>query len=54
LRPADNHLLATGAEQLRSLTPHLRRLAGMAAASEFLGFVGGQDPEQWLRQSTAG
>jgi hypothetical protein len=51
LRPADNHILATGAEGLLRLTPELRRLAGVAPASEFLGLVGGQDPEQWLQQS---
>ncbi|WP_426512664.1 phytanoyl-CoA dioxygenase family protein [Dactylosporangium sp. McL0621] len=48
LRPADNHTLATGPERLRSLTPQLRRLAGVAPASEYLGLVGGRDPEQWL------
>jgi hypothetical protein len=32
----------------------LRRLAGVAAASKYLGFIGGQDPEQWLRQSPSG
>ncbi|WP_213005163.1 phytanoyl-CoA dioxygenase family protein [Paractinoplanes toevensis] len=48
LRPADNHILATGPDGLRSLTPELRRLAGVAPAGEYLGFVGGQDPEQWL------
>ncbi|MEV0397898.1 phytanoyl-CoA dioxygenase family protein [Polymorphospora rubra] len=52
LRPADNHTLATGVEQLRSLTPELRRLAGVAPASEYLGLVGGEDPEQWLLRST--
>jgi ectoine hydroxylase-related dioxygenase (phytanoyl-CoA dioxygenase family) len=52
LRPADNHVLATGPEQLLSLTPQLRRLAGVTPASTYLGFIGGQDPEQWLRQST--
>lgn len=51
LRPADNHLLATGVGRLKLLSPELRRLAGIAAASEYLGFIGGQDPEQWLRQS---
>ncbi len=51
LRPADNHILGTGVQQLRRLSPELRRLAGVAAAGEYLGFVGGQDPEQWLLQS---
>jgi ectoine hydroxylase-related dioxygenase (phytanoyl-CoA dioxygenase family) len=51
LRPAENHILATGFEQLRSLSPQLRRLAGVAPASNYLGFVDGQDPEQWLMQS---
>jgi ectoine hydroxylase-related dioxygenase (phytanoyl-CoA dioxygenase family) len=51
LRPADNHLLATGTDRLLSLPPELRRLAGLAPASEYLGFIGGQDPEQWLRRS---
>jgi ectoine hydroxylase-related dioxygenase (phytanoyl-CoA dioxygenase family) len=51
LRPADNHILGTGRRQLRKLSPELCRLAGVAAASEYLGFVGGQDPEQWLLQS---
>lgn len=51
LRPADNHTLATGVEQLLSLTPELRRLAGVAPASKYLGVVGGQDPEQWLLRS---
>ncbi|WP_329109858.1 phytanoyl-CoA dioxygenase family protein [Micromonospora sp. NBC_01699] len=51
LRPADNHILATGVEQLLSLTPELRRLAGVAPASKYLGVVAGQDPEQWLLQS---
>jgi len=50
LRPADNHILATGVDQLRKLSPQLRRLAGVAPADEYLGFVGGQDPEEWLRQ----
>lgn len=48
LRPADNHTLATGIDRLRALPPEIRRLAGVAAASPFLGFVAGQDPEQWL------
>ncbi|BCJ68289.1 phytanoyl-CoA dioxygenase family protein [Polymorphospora rubra] len=52
LRPADNHTLATGVDQLRSLPPELRRLAGVAPASEYLGLVGGEDPEQWLLRST--
>lgn len=30
LRPADNHILATGVDVLRSLAPGLRRLAGVA------------------------
>jgi ectoine hydroxylase-related dioxygenase (phytanoyl-CoA dioxygenase family) len=47
LRPADNHALAA-AEQLKTLSPQLRRLAGVAAAHRYLGFVAGQDPEQWL------
>lgn len=51
LRPADNHILATGVEQLRRLTPELRRLAGVAPASPYLGLVGGQHPEQWLAQA---
>lgn len=51
LRPADNHTLATGPEKLLTLTPHLRRLAGVAPASDYLGLVAGRDPEQWL-QST--
>jgi len=50
LRPADNHILATGVDRLRSLTPDLRRLAGVAPAGDYLGFVAGQDPEQWLAQ----
>lgn len=54
LRPADNHILATGVDRLRSLTPELRRLAGVAPASEYLGFVAGQDPDEWLRQTTSG
>jgi hypothetical protein len=46
------HILAAGIEQLRSLAPELRRLAGVAPADTYLGFVAGQDPEQWwLRQS---
>ncbi|GIF63982.1 hypothetical protein Ais01nite_20170 [Asanoa ishikariensis] len=52
LRPADNHILATGTDQLRSLTSHLRRLAGVALASDYLGFVAGEDPERWLLQSS--
>lgn len=52
LRPADNHTLATGVERLKNLSPQLRRLAGVAPATKYLGFVGGQDPEQWLQQST--
>jgi len=52
LRPADNHILATGVDQLRGLAPDLRRLAGVAPASEYLGLVAGQDPEQWLRQAS--
>jgi ectoine hydroxylase-related dioxygenase (phytanoyl-CoA dioxygenase family) len=48
LRPADNHFLATGVEQLLGLTPELRRLAGVAPASKYFGLVGGQDPEQRL------
>jgi ectoine hydroxylase-related dioxygenase (phytanoyl-CoA dioxygenase family) len=51
LRPADNHILATGVDQLRRLTPELRRLAGVAAADQYLGFVAGQDPEQWLHSA---
>jgi ectoine hydroxylase-related dioxygenase (phytanoyl-CoA dioxygenase family) len=51
LRPADNHILATGVDALRQLSPELRRLAGVAQASEYLGFVAGQDPEQWLLRS---
>lgn len=52
LRPADNHILATGVDQLRSLAPELRRLAAVAPASDYLGFVAGQDPEQWLQAAT--
>jgi ectoine hydroxylase-related dioxygenase (phytanoyl-CoA dioxygenase family) len=48
LRPADNHILATGPEGLRALGPQLRRLAGVAPAGPYLGFVGGQDPQEWL------
>ncbi|GGN59898.1 hypothetical protein GCM10010112_15530 [Actinoplanes lobatus] len=51
LRPADNHTLATGIEGLRSLSPELRRLAGIAPASPYHGFIGGQDPEKWLHRS---
>jgi ectoine hydroxylase-related dioxygenase (phytanoyl-CoA dioxygenase family) len=53
LRPADNHILATGIDRLRSLAPDLRRLAGVAPASDYLGFVAGEDPEQWLRQTSS-
>lgn len=53
LRPADNHTLATGVEHLLALTPELRRLAGVAPASKFLGVVGGRDPEEWLLQAAA-
>lgn len=49
LRPADNHLLTVTPEQLRSLSPQVRKLAGLAAPSPYLGLVGGQDPEEWLR-----
>jgi hypothetical protein len=49
LRPADNHILATGVDALMDLSPELRRLAGVAPAGRYLGFVGGQDPEEWLR-----
>ena len=52
-RPANNHILATGIDGLSSLSPELRRLAGIARASTYLGFVAGQDPEQWL-ESVAG
>jgi ectoine hydroxylase-related dioxygenase (phytanoyl-CoA dioxygenase family) len=48
LRPGDNHILATGVDRLAKLSPELRRLAGVAAASTYLGFVGGQDPERWF------
>jgi hypothetical protein len=51
LRPADNHILATGVGTLRRLSPELRRLAGVAPADQYLGFVAGQDPEQWLRHN---
>jgi ectoine hydroxylase-related dioxygenase (phytanoyl-CoA dioxygenase family) len=54
LRPADNHILATGTDRLRSLSPALRRLAGVAPADDYLGFVAGQDPEQWLQGSAPG
>lgn len=53
LRPTDNHILATGVDRLRSLPPELRRLAGVARAGDYLGFVAGQDPEQWLREYRA-
>jgi hypothetical protein len=49
-----DELLARAVRQvgrLKLLSPGLRRLAGVAAASEYLGFIGGQDPELWLRQS---
>ncbi len=52
LRPGDNHILATGVDGLAALSPQLRRLAGVAAASEYLGFVGGQDPERWFAAHT--
>jgi ectoine hydroxylase-related dioxygenase (phytanoyl-CoA dioxygenase family) len=54
LRPADNHPLATGPDGLRALSPRLRRLAGVAPASEYLGFVAGLDPETWLSTSWDG
>jgi hypothetical protein len=50
LRPADNHTLALGVAGLRRLSPMLRRLAGAARATDYLGFVAGQDPEKWLEQ----
>jgi ectoine hydroxylase-related dioxygenase (phytanoyl-CoA dioxygenase family) len=50
LRPADNHILATGVEGLRTISPQLRRLAGVAMASEYLGLVAGRDPELWLAE----
>lgn len=53
LRPTDNQILATGVDRLRALPPALSRLAGLARASEYLGFVAGQDPEQWLRDSAS-
>jgi ectoine hydroxylase-related dioxygenase (phytanoyl-CoA dioxygenase family) len=53
LRPADNHILATGVDHLLGLTPELRRLAGLAPASKYLGFVAGQDPEQWIQSTRA-
>ena len=52
LRPADNHILGTGVERLRELSPSLRRLAGVAAAGPYLGFVAGRDPEEWLLSSS--
>jgi hypothetical protein len=51
LRPGDNQILATGLDRLRDLDPGLRRLAGLARASDYLGFVAGRDPEQWLRDT---
>jgi len=54
LRPADNHALATGVDGLRALPQRLRRLAGVAPASEYLGFVAGLDPEAWLSTSRDG
>jgi hypothetical protein len=53
LRPADNHILTTGVDRLRSLAPGLRRLAGVAPASGYLGFVAGEDPERWLLRTAA-
>ncbi len=32
----------------RRLSPRLRRLAGLARATEYLGLVAGQDPERWM------
>ena len=48
LRPADNHTLALGVAGLRRLPPRLRGLAGLGRATDYLGFVAGQDPEKWL------
>jgi hypothetical protein len=48
LRPADNHILATGVDGLLALSPQLRRLAGVAAVNQYFGFVAGRHPEQWL------
>lgn len=50
-RPADNHIPATGSAGLRRLHPELRRLAGVAPAGDYFGFVSGQDPELWLQAS---
>jgi hypothetical protein len=51
LRPADNHALDAGAYRLRVLSPALQRLAGVTTESRYFGFVGGQDPQQWLLRS---
>ena len=52
LRPADNHTLATGVDELARLTPELRRLAGVAKAGPYLGLVAGRDPEEWFAGRT--
>jgi ectoine hydroxylase-related dioxygenase (phytanoyl-CoA dioxygenase family) len=53
LRPADNHGLATGVDGLRALPPQLRRLAGIAPASTYLGTIAGLAPEDWLSRPPA-
>lgn len=53
LRPADNHTLALGVAGLRRLPPRLRGLAGLGRATDYLGFVAGQDPEKWLAARAA-
>jgi ectoine hydroxylase-related dioxygenase (phytanoyl-CoA dioxygenase family) len=49
LRPADNHLLDIPIDELSALPIELLRIAGLAPASDYLGFVGGRHPEEWLR-----
>jgi ectoine hydroxylase-related dioxygenase (phytanoyl-CoA dioxygenase family) len=51
LRPADSHILTVPADRLRSMSPELLRLAGLAPASRYLGLIGGRHPDEWLRST---
>jgi hypothetical protein len=49
LRPAENHGLATPPEIAATLSPELQEMLGFNQHSQYLGFIAGTPPQDWLR-----
>jgi hypothetical protein len=53
LRPAENHALATSPEVAARLSPELQEMLGFNQHSQYLGFISGMPPRDWLRDRWA-